>query len=171
MNLIFPEENQIQCWFTKIKPNAKLILWRKLSHRAFQKLHHGLEAEKVFNWKTYQIPTLNQLSCHKCENQAMVKTWRLKEPGTGSKESSLFPAFLASSPTGFILKIWSKICIIWQDYDWWKNLCSQQIAKSRKRVRAALKMSSVRMTLMIILWHKNNMITLMWCYDNWQMFL
>ena len=61
--------------------------------------------------------------------------------------------------------------ILWQDYGRWKNLCSQQIAKSRKWVRAALKMSSVRMTSMIILWHKNNMITLMWCYDNWQMLL
>ena len=68
--------------------------------------------------------------------------------------------------------------VLWQDYGWWKNLCSQQIAKSRKRVRAALTMSSVIMILMIILWHKNNMITLivhdmdsMWFYDNWQMLL
>ena len=167
---------KIQCWFTKIKPKAKLILWRKLSHRAFQKLHHGLEAEKVFNWKTYQIPTLNQLSRHKCENQWWKPgVWRSRE-------------LIQRNPHCFQLSLllhlqvsFSKFdpkSVLWQDYGWWKNLCSQQIAKSRKRVRAALTMSSVIMILMIILWHKNNMITLivhdmdsMWFYDNWQMFL
>ena len=152
-----------------MKPIAKLILWQHLSHRAFQKLHHGLEAEKVFNWKTYQIPALNQLCRNKCENQRWKPgVWRSRE-------------LIQRNPHCFQLSLllhlqvsFSKFdpkSVLWQDYGWWKNLCSQQIAKSRKRVRAALTMSSVIMILMIILWHKNNMITLMWCYDNWQMFL